>query len=391
MILQSRTGWCLCTCALLASSVFGSPIRLGMSAAFTGPTASVGLAARAGVEAALEEANEAGGIQGRQLELIALDDAYEPSQTGPNMKRLIEDHQVLAVVCNVGAPCAVVAVPIAQEHQTVLYGYITGGAVLRKNPPDSHVFNFRPGLDEEISALLEGMVRQQGIAPEDIAFFTQQDAFGDFSYTAGVETLRRLGLSRNTQALQVRYPRNTSQIEQGLSQLLLMERPPAAVIFAGATQPLLAFIKASESADYHPIVGTVSFVDAPRVAESLTGSCTRIIISQVVPPPFSDLPIAQRFQQRMAVREGEFSKSYIAFEAYTATHLFLAALRQAPRIDGRESVRAILDNLPPTDIGFASPLDFTDGTQQASRRIWMTRIEGGQVLPFDWNQPLSEP
>src|ERR1035441_1931736 len=73
-------------------------IVLGMSTALSGPAADLGTNMRTGVLAALEEANRAGGIQGRKFRLIALDDGYEPAKTGPNMRTLIGDNRVLAVV-----------------------------------------------------------------------------------------------------------------------------------------------------------------------------------------------------------------------------------------------------------------------------------------------------
>src|SRR3954467_15293493 len=88
------------TCGLLAllsvgnssAAADGPPeIVLGMSTALSGPAADLGANMRSGVLAALEEANRAGGIQGRHLRLIALDDAYEPAKTIPNMRTLVDD------------------------------------------------------------------------------------------------------------------------------------------------------------------------------------------------------------------------------------------------------------------------------------------------------------
>lgn len=68
----------------------GDPIVIGMSAAFTGPIARIGEEARRRPQTAIAEVNKAGGIGGRPLTLVALDDAYEPSRTIPNMHALIK-------------------------------------------------------------------------------------------------------------------------------------------------------------------------------------------------------------------------------------------------------------------------------------------------------------
>ena len=87
-------------------------VAVGISTALTGPTSELGLMVRAGVEAAFDDYNRRPQAT-RRLKLIVLDDGYEPSRTGPNMRELIHEHKVVAVLGNVGAPCAVAAVPIA--------------------------------------------------------------------------------------------------------------------------------------------------------------------------------------------------------------------------------------------------------------------------------------
>src|SRR5262249_17720000 len=56
-------------------------IRFGISAPFTGPARELGQQMKLGIETAFRLANEAGGVHGRQLSLIAADDGYEPDRT----------------------------------------------------------------------------------------------------------------------------------------------------------------------------------------------------------------------------------------------------------------------------------------------------------------------
>ncbi len=116
--------------------------RIGMSAAFSGPAEALGNGMRSGIEGCFKHVNERGGVHGRPLELIPLDDAYEPSKTAPNMRRLIDQEDVFAVIGNVGTPTAAVAVPIANEKSIPLFGAFTGAGLLRKNPPDRYVINY---------------------------------------------------------------------------------------------------------------------------------------------------------------------------------------------------------------------------------------------------------
>ncbi len=113
-------------------------ILLGMSTALSGPAEDLGRDMRLGVEAAFSEVNRRGGIRGQQLRLIALDDGYEPARAVPNMRTLIDQHKVVAIIGNVGTPTAVASIPIAIESETPFYGAFTGAGVLRKSPPDRY-------------------------------------------------------------------------------------------------------------------------------------------------------------------------------------------------------------------------------------------------------------
>ena len=75
-----------------------------------------------------------GGVNGRKLRLVALDDGYEPARTALNMRQLIEKEHVLALIGNVGSPTAIVAVPLANEQKTLLFAPFGGGPILRNDP-----------------------------------------------------------------------------------------------------------------------------------------------------------------------------------------------------------------------------------------------------------------
>ena len=91
-----------------------------MSAALTGPASALGNGVKTGIESYFARVNAAGGVQGRSIELVALDDGYEPDRAAPNMETLIDHDNVVAVMGNVGTPTAIVTVPNAKK--TLLFG-----------------------------------------------------------------------------------------------------------------------------------------------------------------------------------------------------------------------------------------------------------------------------
>ena len=141
-----------------AAAQDGDEVVLGMSTALSGPAAELGQNMRAGVLAAIEEANRAGGVGGHALRLISLDDGYEPARTAPNMRTLIDAEQVAVVIGNVGTPTAVAAVPIANASKTPFFGAFTGAGVLRKSPPDRYVINYRASYAEETGAMVDALI-----------------------------------------------------------------------------------------------------------------------------------------------------------------------------------------------------------------------------------------
>src|SRR5437016_1992965 len=102
--------------AAAESGVTKDRIVLGQSVALTGPASQLGIQMRNGVSAYLDYVNAQGGVHGRKIELITLDDGYEPARTVPNTKKLIDEHKVFALIGYVGTPTSV----RSEEHTSEL-------------------------------------------------------------------------------------------------------------------------------------------------------------------------------------------------------------------------------------------------------------------------------
>jgi len=124
-------------------------IRFGMSANLSGAAKENGRQMKLGIDLAFNRVNDAGGVNGRLLKLIVADDGYEPARTVENMKQLYDKDQVFGFIGNTGTPNAVVSVPYALERRMLFFGAFTGAGVVRRDPPDRYVFNYRPSYAEE--------------------------------------------------------------------------------------------------------------------------------------------------------------------------------------------------------------------------------------------------
>ena len=230
------------TTALAKDTQSHQEILLGMSTVLTGPTAELGKNMKQGVLIGLDRTNRTGGVNGRQVRLIAFDDGYEPARTSPNMRGLIDQKQVMAVIGNVGTPTAIVAVPIAKEKKVLFYAPFTGAGVLRKSPPDRYVINYRASYAEETSAMVDALIDKAGMQPHEIAFFTQKDGYGDAGYVGGIAALKRHGLKNEKSVTHVRYERNTIFVENALATVIGSNSLPRAIMMVGAYAPCAKFI-----------------------------------------------------------------------------------------------------------------------------------------------------
>jgi branched-chain amino acid transport system substrate-binding protein len=382
------------TCGLLAllsasvSSIAADPpeIVLGMSTALSGPAADLGANMRDGVLAALDEANRAGGIQGRRLRLIALDDAYEPARTIPNMRTLVDDPRVLAVVGNVGTPTAVAAIPIAIDARMPFYGAFTGAGVLRKSPPDHYVINYRASYAEEISAMVDALVNQGKLSPEEIGFFTQRDAYGDAGFVGGIAALKRHGLKDEHRVPHVRYERNTSAVEKAVGDLLLLPKPPRAIIMVGAYQGCAAFIKLARQNELDALLLNVSFVGSESLAKAAGALGERTIITQTVPHYEADLPIAQQYRAALSQLDPKLTPTFGSMEGYVSTRLLLSAMSKLGTELSREGIVKALEQTGKLDLGLGVPLELSATEHQASHGVWPTVIRDGRDVPFRWDE-----
>lgn len=361
-------------------------IRVGMSAAFTGPASALGNGMRLGIEAHFNEVNQAGGVHRKQLELVTLDDAYEPGKTAPNMRRLIEAENVFAVIGNVGTPTASVAVPIANESRVPMFGAFTGAGLLRRTPPDRYIINFRASYAEETAEMVRGLTEELGIQPHQIGFFTQNDAYGDAGWNGGVAALTQLGFAAAKELPHGRYPRNSIDVEEGLSRLLDPRFDVKAVIMVGAYKPCAQFIRLAKSLDFNPVFINVSFVGSDALLQELNGDGEGVVVTQVVPSPTGDIQAAFDFRRALPTE----SQNFVTFEGYLAGKSFVETLRLAGPDATREQLIDVIESATPIDLGMGTLHRLSPMEHQFSHGVWPTVIRNNAFHPVrHWGELLK--
>ena len=284
-------------------------------------------------------------------------------------------------------PTAAVAVPIANEKKTPLFGAFTGAGILRKSPPDRYVINYRASYAEETAEMVRGLVEELHLRPEQIGFFTQNDAYGDAGWKGAMTALKNLGFDNPESLPHGRYPRNTIDVEDGLSRLLDPRVEVKAVIMVGAYGPCARFIRLAKRHDFHPLFLNVSFVGSEALQQQLGSQAEGVVITEVVPLPEGDTPAALEFQSALEAEH----RNFISFEGFLAAKALVSAIAKSSEHADAEAMIDAIESGDPFDLGLGLEHRLSPKEHQFSHRVWPTVIRSGAFQPLSsWASLLDK-
>lgn len=350
-----------------ATGVTEDRIVFGQSAAFSGPAAELGTHMRLGIRAAFAEANRAGGVHGRRLELVSLDDAYEPETAVVNTQQLIDEHRVFALIGAVGTPTSRSAAPVAAAAGIPYVAPFTGAAFLR-DAAFGNVVNLRASYGQETEEMVERLIRDLGIGRISVMY--QDDSFGRAGYRGVLAALERRGMEPASTGV---YPRNTTAVKTGL--LDIRKTDPDAVILVGAYHPVAAFIRWARHTGFDPVFVTISFVGSNALANELGRGGAGVIVTQVVPFPTGEAPqVVGSYARALAAHDAHAAPGFVSFEGYLAGRLAIAALERCDKEVTRSAFLDVLRTAEPIDLdGFE--LRYGENDNQGSDVVFLTMID----------------
>jgi serine/threonine protein kinase/ABC-type branched-subunit amino acid transport system substrate-binding protein len=385
--------------------VTDTEVLMGMSAAFSGPSRELGNRMKLGVETGFAVVNEAGGAGGRQLKLVALDDGYEGKRALENMAELLDQRKVFGVIGNVGTPTAVQTVPYALSRNTLFFGAFTGANVLRKDPPDRYVFNYRASYEEETAKMIHYLLDVKRLSPRSIVVFAQHDGYGDAGYDGAAKMLRKAGRAEGD-LLRVGYERNTVDVDAAVRGVLdynaatvtvhlpngqdvtRVRHPVKAVILVATYKAAGRFIQRLKEAHLDATFLNVSFVGSNALAEELKelgpGFGEGVIVTQVVPHYDSGATGVIRYREALKKYHPDQEPDFISLEGYVVAHLLAEGLRRAGRDLDTERLVDALESIHDYDLGIGTIMSFGMSDHQSSHKVWGTVIgDKGRFSPLD--------
>ena len=324
------------------TGVFNDKIVLGQSVALTGPAAQLGIQMRNGLKAYFDDVNAKGGVNGRKIELVTVDDGYEPARTVPNTKKLISEDKVFALIGYVGTPTSVPVIPIISEARVPFIGPFTGAEALRQ-PFNRYIFHVRASYYDETDKIVEQVVSTGG---KNIAVFYQDDAYGQAGLKGVELAMTKRGLKISALGT---VERNTIKVEKAV-QVLSAAKPDAVVMISAYTS-CAEFIRQMKKAGSGSQFYNVSFVGSVSLANALGKDGVGVAISQVVPFPWGTaVPVVKEYQA-LSAKAGNKDYNFGAIEGFLAAKIFVEGLKRTGKDVTRERYIDAMEKMQDVDLG----------------------------------------
>jgi ABC-type branched-subunit amino acid transport system substrate-binding protein len=349
-------------------------ITMGMSSPFSGPNGAYGTDMREVIERYFDQVNKSGGVNGRKINLVALDDGYETDRTVANTNTLINDKKVFGLMAFYGSsPTTEAMNKVFGPARVPLVGTISGAGTLREpisqNPGSHYMFNIRASYANETEAIVNQLV---SLGLKNIAVFYQNDGFGKSGLDGVTTALKKHNLAPTVAAT---VERNSVEVKPAVEAIA--KANPQAVVMVTLYKPTAAFVTAMKKAGQNPMLMTLSPVGTEQLVAELGADARGIGISQVMPYPWNSVvPMVRDYQKLIGNKTGY---SYYGIEAYVTARITVDALRKAGKDLTREKYIAALESTNADLGGFT--VAFSGTNRQGSRFVEMTVVgPGGKVL-----------
>ncbi|HKQ27015.1 MAG TPA: ABC transporter substrate-binding protein [Burkholderiales bacterium] len=372
---------CLTLAALLiALPVQGQPaggvatsVVFGQSAPLSGPNAELGNDIRNGALAYFNKLNDAGGVHGRRLELVSLDDANQVARAEANTRKLVEEQGVFALFGYASATLSRPALPIVDQHRVPFLSPFTGADPMRLF--NRYVYNMRASYADELEKIVE---HYSTFGIKRFAVVHYDDVVGRENLSAVERALKKRGLA--PAAVAGFKDRAKPEIEEGVKTL--MKTGPEVVIFTTLYKATSDFIKHSQKAGFDAQMVSNSFPGSSPLAKELGKQGAGVAIAQVVPPPTKrSVPVVQEYQAAIEKQLGRKEYSFTSLEAFIGAKVAAEALKRAGPRPTRQAFMQALDGMKSFDTG-GYVVSFSPSDHNGSAYVELTVI--GRDLQFSY-------
>jgi branched-chain amino acid transport system substrate-binding protein len=311
-------------------------IVIGQSAPLTGPMADVGRDIRDGAAAVFKKVNDAGGINGRKIELVTLDDGNDRKRAGANAKSLIDENNAIVLFGFGSATLSLDAIPLAEAKGMALVAPQTGSLAIRDKKP---VFTTRASYADEIDKIMAYWANY-GATKMAVVHYDDEVGKKNFETVAG---------KLKTKPLQVSIKRNTKIDAAAFEPIFKFA--PQVVIVTTQFGPVLDLFTVMQTKGKSYPVSALSFVNPDELASAPGGAARGTTVTQVVPSiKGGTVPVVTECRDAMKTA-GYPALSYASLESCIAAKVLVEAMLRAGKNVNRQSLFNALENLGKVDVG----------------------------------------
>jgi ABC-type branched-subunit amino acid transport system substrate-binding protein len=353
--------------------VGANSIVFGQSAPLSGANAELGNEIRNGVLAYFRKVNTAGGVHGRKLDLVTLDDANQVPRSETNTKKLVEEDHVFALIGYASATLSRPALPTVEKNRVPFLAPLTGADPMRVF--NKYVYNVRASYADELEKIVEHYTT---FGIKRFAVVHYDDAVGRENVVAVERALKKRDLT--PVAFAAFKDRAKPDIEGGLKEVRKGE--PEVVIFTTLYKATADFIKAADRSGFNAQMVSNSFPGASALAKELGKNGAGVAIAQVVPPPSKrSVAVVREYQEAIEKLLGRKEFAFTSLESYIAAKVAAEALKRAGPRPTREAFMAALDGMASYDAG-GYVVSFSPTNHNGSSFVELTVI--GSSLQFNY-------
>jgi branched-chain amino acid transport system substrate-binding protein len=315
-------------------------ILIGQSAPLTGSNADIGKEIREGAAAYFRKVNDAGGVNGRQIELVSLDDKNDRKTAGANAVKLVNERNVLALFGFASATLSLDAMPIVKEKRVPFFAPFTGADAIHKQNP--YVFVMRASYADELMKILE---HWNGLGAERITVLHYDDEIGNQNYA----TVERIMKAANKKAVGIKIKRNADVEPAQIDAIIKSD--PQVIVVTTLYQPTAQVLRALKAKKLPYNMTSLSFVGPSQLAKAAGPDAVGVSVAGVVPPPSKTiLPVIKECGEAMK-KAGVAELNYTNLEACIAAKVLVEAIRRAGKDVTREGLYRALNGVGHYDAG----------------------------------------
>lgn len=337
-------------------------LLIGQSAPLSGVMAPTMTGVFGGQQMAFDEINKRGGIAGRRVRLVILDDAFDPKRTLENAHELVEKQGVLALFGMVGTAQTAAVLPYIAEKRVPLVSAYSGSPSLRIQP-NPYFFTTQASYADELVKMVRNLKSAQATR---IAVVYQNNEFGKLLLPLAEKVIASEGAT-----VAAARPLDVTGADAAAVAQSLAGARPQAVLMIVAGPAVVAYVRANRAHLGVPIY-TLSLSVGSSTLKALGDDARGLAVSRATPYPWrATTPLARDFNQLMD-KAGK-PVDYDHFAGYINGRVLIEGLRGAGKNPTPESLTQSMEKLTQLDLG-GYTLNYSPHNRHGSNFVEITVV-----------------